>query len=675
MTLLTPEWSRDLRRRTSDPSFSVARKALDQRLSEYHRFLPQVPVRQAGYYHDFFCPEHAVQLIYDPRDPHHHVCPVDGAVHSGEPYDSAWRWSLNDMLSDAALKLAYRSHLAGGRGEQAQADRDLSGRILLTYAERYQHMEPPPLDHINHPGVVTWSGLDESVWLIRMCWAFALLEEMLPEGAADRLARQMFRPGAEHIRQIRWPEIHNATNWNNAALATLALVLEDEDLLEVALGGDLGLEPQLTQGVSRDGIWWEGSLSYHYYMLDAVVWTLRILRASGRSFDDGGILKRMFLAPILISFPDLKLPAVNDCWYFIGLQQRVGHGIPEADGFYETAHGWFRDPVFAWVLQQNYENRPRSCFEALLDGAREIPSGEEPEWKSLHLEDLGFAVLRGQDRENGSHLIFKAGPDGGVHGHHDQLRIQLFANGSPWLPDLGTPGYGIELNDTWYQQTASHATALVDGLSQPLAEGKFNRYEADDRYTLCDASVSWEEGAYAGVEMRRILLWRDHYFVDLLQVRCPTVRDLDWVSQVRGKRTGEPVELSPAPPLTGDGGYAHVRLEGQVPETTNPRLRWRHQGGNLDLYLLETSGRMFLGSAPSNPASETLSTCIRRRTAADATFVSVFVPYGQNRPSPVRSASSRHGGDGSRNVIVATDRGVDEWTLGTDPGEVRLETT
>ncbi len=675
MTLLTPEWSRDLRRRTSDPSFSVARKALDQRLSEYHRFLPQVPVRQAGYYHDFFCPEHAVQLIYDPRDPHHHVCPVDGAVHSGEPYDSAWRWSLNDMLSDAALKLAYRSHLAGGRGEQAQADRDLSGRILLTYAERYQHMEPPPLDHINHPGVVTWSGLDESVWLIRMCWAFALLEEMLPEGAADRLARQMFRPGAEHIRRIRWPEIHNATNWNNAALATLALVLEDEDLLEVALGGDLGLEPQLTQGVSQDGIWWEGSLSYHYYMLDAVVWTLRILRASGRSFDDGGILKRMFLAPILISFPDLKLPAVNDCWYFIGLQQRVGHGIPEADGFYETAHGWFRDPVFAWVLQQNYENRPRSCFEALLDGAREIPSGEEPEWKSLHLEDLGFAVLRGQDRENGSHLIFKAGPDGGVHGHHDQLRIQLFANGSPWLPDLGTPGYGIELNDTWYQQTASHATALVDGLSQPLAEGKFNRYEADDRYTLCDASVSWEEGAYAGVEMRRILLWRDHYFVDLLQVRCPTVRDLDWVSQVRGKRTGEPVELSPAPPLTGDGGYAHVRLEGQVPETTNPRLRWRHQGGNLDLYLLETSGRMFLGSAPSNPASETLSTCIRRRTTADATFVSVFVPYGQNRPSPVRSASSRHGDDGSRNVIVATDRGVDEWTLGTDPGEVRLETT
>ena len=54
MTLLTPEWSRDLRRRASDPSFSAAREALDQRLAEYHRFLPQVPTHQAGYYHDFF---------------------------------------------------------------------------------------------------------------------------------------------------------------------------------------------------------------------------------------------------------------------------------------------------------------------------------------------------------------------------------------------------------------------------------------------------------------------------------------------------------------------------------------------------------------------------------------------------------------------------------------------
>ena len=150
MTLLTPEWSRDLRRRAADACFAPARDALDRRLAGYHEFLPQVPVRQAGYYHEFFCPKHAVQFVYNPREPYRHLCPVCGAFYSGEPYDSAWRWSVNDMLSDAALKLAFRCHVAGGEGEQARADRDLSSRILSTYAERYQHMESPPLDHPNH---------------------------------------------------------------------------------------------------------------------------------------------------------------------------------------------------------------------------------------------------------------------------------------------------------------------------------------------------------------------------------------------------------------------------------------------------------------------------------------------------------------------------------------------
>ena len=284
-----------------------------------------------------------------------------------------------------------------------------------------------------------------------MVWAYALLEGSLSQSVREKLARKLFRPAAEHLHRVRWPEIHNVTNWNNAALATLAVVLKDDDLLKLALGGSLGLRAQLQQGVSEDGIWWEGSLSYHYYMLNAVVWTMRILRATDRPFDDGGILKRMFLTPILISLPDLKLPSLNDCWHFIGLLDKVGHGIPEAEGFYETAFAWFRDPAFAWVLQQNYRLRPRTCFEALLEGVEEVPPGEPPESKSLHLADLGCAVLRSSTQERQSYLFLKAGPGGGEHGHLDQLRIQFFAGGASIIPDLGTPGYGIGLNQSWYR--------------------------------------------------------------------------------------------------------------------------------------------------------------------------------------------------------------------------------
>ena len=66
---------------------------------------------------------------------------------------------------------------------------------------------------------------------------------------------------------------------------------------------------------------------------------MRVLRATGRSFDDGGIIHKMLSAPIALAYPDLTLPAVHDCWYFIALTGEVGHGIPDAAGFYEKALG------------------------------------------------------------------------------------------------------------------------------------------------------------------------------------------------------------------------------------------------------------------------------------------------------------------------------------------------
>ena len=677
MTLLSPEWSRIVRSKAGLPAFVAALEALDTWADAYHQFLPPVPEQQAGYYHDFFCPDHAIQLSFDPRSPHSHACPVDGAEFRGEPFDSAWLWSVNDMLSDAALKLSFRSHLKAGSGEAGrERDQVLATGILEGYAERYLEMRPAPTQYDPHPGVVTWQGLDESVWIIRMAWAYALLEDSLVQSVRERLARKLFRPAAEHLHRVRWPEIHNVTNWNNAALATLAQVLKGDDLLEDALGGSLGLRAQLRQGVSEDGIWWEGSLSYHFYMLDAVVWTLRILRATDRSFDDGGILKRMFLTPILISLPDLRLPSLNDCWHFIGLLDRAGHGIPQAEGFYETAFAWFRDPVFAWVLQQNYRRQPRASFEALLEGVEEVPPGEPPPSRSRHLVDLGCAILRSSEsRGKESYLFLKAGPGGGEHGHLDQLRIQFFAGGASIIPDLGTPGYGIGLNQTWYRHTASHSTAMVDGQPQPLTDGRFNRFLVEDSYTLADASVCWSEGLYRGVQMRRVILWRENYFIDLFQVTDHSDRDIDWICHVRGRLTGSFFDSGLDQDLKFENVSAHTQVKTSCEESQRRLLRWRCEGGFLDLILLCPEGHLVLGTSPSNPASEELSTIIRRRRAAETTFLSVFsfAPDGEDPAVQRVEGGQLEGGD--RRLILKTSSGSDEWTMGTDPGEVSLQTS
>ena len=674
MTLLAPAWSEAVRAKAKLPAFAFALQALDSRVDSYRRSLPAIPEQQAGYYHEFFCPQHAVQLRFDPDSPNRHICPVDGAEFRGESFDSAWLWSVNDMLSDAALKLAFRSHLgATATGRQDDLDRNLAKDILDGYAQRYLHMKPAPTQYDPHPGVVTWQGLDESVWVIRMAWAYALLGETLSRPDREELARKLFRPAAEHLYRVRWPEIHNVTNWNNAALATLAVVLGDDNLLEDALGGPLGLRSQLQQGVSEDGIWWEGSLSYHFYMLDAVVWTVRILRSTGRSFEDDGTLQRMFFTPILISLPDLRLPSLNDCWHFIGLTDKVGHGIPEAEGFYETAYAWFQDPAFAWILQQNYSSRPRVCFEVLLEGAEDLPPGEPPSWEGRHLTDLGCAVLRSSGaRENQNYLFLKAGPGGGEHGHLDQLRIQFHAGGNPVVPDLGTPGYGIGLNETWYRHTASHSTVMLDGQPQPLSEGRFDNFRVSPSFTVAEASVSWNEGLYQGVEMRRVILWRDGYFIDLFQVTSPDQRDIDWVCHVKGKPNGLPLESENWRRCRPEHVSEHTQVEGSVQESELPRLRWRCQGGFLDLDLLSPGCLLLLGSSPSNPASDQLSTLIRRSRSKETTFLSVFSYSRVGQEPMVHSVDAGRQEDGGWVLDLDTPSGSEKWTIGSDPGEVRL---
>src|SRR5262245_11147636 len=552
MTFPTPEWSAIIRRKAAAQAFAAARAALDARAAAYLDYLPPFPPHQAGYYHDFFCPEHAVALVFDPSCGTPHVCPADGAVFQGEPFDSAWLWSVNDMLSDAALRLALRAFLRGGPG----ADAVRAAQVLTGYARRYRNLPPAPKSNPACPGVVTFTALDESVWVVRLSWAFALLQGMLTSDDADLILRELLLPAAEHILRVRWPEVHNVTCWNNAALVALGLALGEERFVAAGVEAPLGRAGELAQGVRNDGLWWECSLSYHYYTLAAMVWTVRSLEAGGCRFTGDATLRRMFSAPVLLALPDLTLPAVNDCWYSIGLTGEVGHGIPDAAGFYETAYARYGDPEFAWVLERNYGTRPRAGLEVLLDGVERIEGARAPQASSRVLRGSGLAVLRsGADSSAASCLVLKAGPDGGVHGHPDQLAIQLYAAGARLVPDLGTAGYGIALNDGWYRQSGSHSTVLIAGRSQPPASGRIGQVESRGDFELVSASVLWDDGPFAAAEMRRTVFACENYFIDCFEVRLPDECAIDWVLAGRG-RLGQDPAGAPCAELEGDCGYA-----------------------------------------------------------------------------------------------------------------------
>ena len=414
-------------------------------------------------------------------------------------------------------------------------------------------------------------------------------------------------------------------------------------------------------------MWWEGSSSYHFYTLAALIAHVQVAENVGVDLQAAKRLRAMFRAPVLLALPDFRLPATNDCWYFSSLLSDVCHGVPPAEGFYEVAYGWHRDPDFARILQRNYAGRARTAVEALLYGEDLPVSARGLKTESAVLKPSGMAILRSREAiDRQSCVLLKYGPHGGGHGHPDKLSVSFYARGNPVAVDLGTPGYGVGLNESWYRQTISHNTVTVDGRSQPPAEGRLLNVDVRRAhgFEVVDASVSWAKAPYAGVSMRRVILWTDSYFWDVFRVAAPRECRMDWVCRFQADRRGR-TGLSQRGPvrLSGDG-YDHVRKPVAFAPEEMVSLEWGLSQGGVGAFLPEESGtRVIVGEAPLQPATETGDLLIRRRIARETTFVAL-VHHWDTAPAVSRvEAAGRDGHGGATGFLVQAGDETHLWTM------------
>lgn len=629
MTLLSDgDWQR-IRQRAGLPTFAPAMQRLRAEVADFLARPVTVPAQPGGYYHDYFCPEHGVELRFDPAAPHGHTCPIDNRVWQGERFDAAWRWFVNNRLAESAIRLALLWRL---EGDLAHLEPVI--RTLIGYAERYATYQQTPRTVAN-PGVATYTTLDESVWVLPLAWAYEIVRDELAPSQQRLIQEQLFLPVAEHLIRHHFGGIHNFACWHNAAIGTLGVVLGRDDLIEFALHSDFGCEQQLAQGVLADGLWFEGSFSYHFYTLYAL---LTLAKATHhlptRDLRVRPELRLMLLAPIQSAYPDGSLPATNDCWYFTSTLADCCHGVPPAPAFYEIGYAWFDEPAFGQTLQRAYQQTPRDSLDALLFGSDDLPSAIGEPLPSTLLPASGYAILRSDapvlNADEQRYLLLKYGPHGGGHGHPDKLNLLLYANGQRFSPDLGAPGYGLELFESWYRQTASHNTVTVDGQSQPEASGELRLFQGEGPFQVADAAVSWpdETGVYAGVSMRRVVLARPDYFLDIFTVEAPETHRFDWLCRTVGNlHTALP--LGEYPGIDAEGqGYQHIDRARRAVSSEDWQAEWRLSTGGLAIFApAAQDGEVLTGVTPGNPPADQAVTLIQRRFGTTAIFVTLFHPY------------------------------------------------
>jgi len=634
--------SRELERlaqRARSADFRPAIDRLRREANEFYAMGLSVPENPGGYYHDYTCPDHGVEMHFDPHRPTEHRCPVDQAHFTGEKFDAAWRWFANHHLAEGSFRLAVLWRAEGG-----DRHRETVRGILLGYAARYESYRSWPNPGQN-PGIATYTTLDESVWSIPLAWAFSLIAETLSPEESDEIVSKLLVPVAEHLKRRRYAGIHNFTCWHNGAISTLGRVSGRADLVRFALEDKLGQRSQLREGMLADGLWYEGSMSYHFYSVWAILVSVLAFRhESATDIRRDESVRKSLLAPLACACADGTLPATNDCWYFISVLADCCHGVPPAPDYYEIAFTLFGDPAFATTLHRTYATARRDSVFTLLFGADVLPRPPAEARTSVNLPASGLAILR---PPGGVELLLKYGPHGDHHGHPDKLSLMGWAPGWKFSPDLGTPGYGVASLETWYRQTLSHNTVLIDGESQPPAHGRLLSFGPNSAVVEVDLE---------GVKLRRAVFAKSEYFIDVFMVDCGSARSVDWIYHNAGTLAGGS-SSEPVASIAGGIAYQHLGGIRKHAAAGAMKFQWREEPFGLRLWQPAESGeQVFTGTSPSNPPTVPYGFLLRRRTRARTTFLSVLHP--QRGEPLVQDVEFPEGGG----IVVHLSGRTDRWT-------------
>ncbi|MGL6312460.1 heparinase II/III domain-containing protein [Vibrio sp. WXL103] len=564
----------------------------------------------------YFCPEHGVRLTWDRDKPESHCCPVDGKEFTGEPYDGAWwRW-LNGLNAKACYDLGLLWHLTD---EPIYLEK--VREILLAYATYYPDYEVHGGIPYNGPGKANAQTLCEANCHIDLARGYDFIKQALTTEEQEKIEQRLLREGAEFLMEHRTAQLHNHEMKINATIGVIGLLLDDQRYLEFALNTEYGIHYQLDNGGIGEGMWFEGSIHYHYYALQALLNFEKMACNTPYSVASNPNYLKLLKFPLQLVMNTGDFPRLNDC---IAGQEKLVHAH-----LFEFAYKQTPCEEFARVLASIYQNISRENIDALLYGVDELPDAQPLQCQSIHAPGAGITIAHDSEMDNA--MLLKHAPYGGEHDHYDRLGLILVRDGVEILPDLGTTGYGAELHYGYYKNTATHNTLVVNQQNQSPINPELLAFAETEQYTLVDTRVDWSQApatvdshtivqwdskAYQDVAFRRTMLWFGDMAVELNHIDNPHQQQLDLTYHVRGEHQVNSLRESIDNPLQGPlARMTSTQLvKGQSRFTQGYDIA--NQAAYNQHFVCDSDVDVLTGYAPDNPATSDLAYSLIRSTQA-----------------------------------------------------------
>jgi len=559
--------------------------------------------------------------------------------------------------------------------------------MLFEYARLYPTLPIHPKPRSYARGKLFWQCLNDSNWLVYTSQAYDCIYDYLTKEERNILEADLFRPFADHISKDNpqfFNRVHNHSTWGNVAVGMIALVMEDDSLLQRALyglkdvdidktlkdndggfinkDGKTGFFANLDEPFSPDGYYTEGPYYQRYAMYPFLIFAqalqnkrpdLKVLE-----YKDGVLLKGVN-ALLNLSNANGEFFLLNDAQK--GMSYYNTSLVSAVDIAY---HFGGNNPELLSIAEKQGEV---TLDDSGLSVALGIKEGRAKPFnkKSIELSDGAngdegaVGILRSDDLE----LVFKYTAHGLSHGLYDKLSFALFENGQEAVQDYGMSRYVnieqkgggnyLKENKTWAKQSISHNTLIQNETSH--FNGKYdigsqhhsNSYIFNTENKNLQVASAKEENAYPGTKMQRtIVAIKDNddskpYLLDILKVVSNQTNQYDLPFYYLGQlmQTNFDYSKLDSPLVLGkDNGYQHLYKEANaVSNGDNIKLTWL-LNNRFYSYSAVTSNNdeIMLGRIGANDPDYNLrnepTLILRKKDAQNIVFASVIESHGTYDP-------------------------------------------
>ena len=597
----------ELTRFKADAAQAGSRAAMVKRADEILARGLTLPEQSGQWCFYYACPKEGAGLVAESAD--RHVCPKCKAVYTDERICAAYRTTRHDQFNSDCLDLAYASVITADPKYGTPVIAHLL-KLAALYPTWTKH------DRWGRTGILAVVGgrrycqlLDEATSVIKLARAYDLVAASLSISPADRKTIEdgIFRYIIGDLRTGSWfvGRRNNHQTWFNAASATVGVAIGDAELVHGAIWDKGGLLWQLDNSVTGDGIWYEGTISYHFYALTAIQDTLTAAQRVGIDFKDNARLRSLWQGPLNMAWPDGAFPALHD---------GDPANLANYRSYFDWAAAYFGDPQFALSVT----------------GAKSA-GGDVPRLSSTVLKDIGIVMLRRGTQADAAAAMIDYGIHGDHHGHPDKLNLLLFAHGTEFLLDPGRISYSVPEYESWCRTTVAHNTLVINGANQQPTTGALWYFDEMPARSAC---LTASDDAYPGWSMRRFLLLTDAYVLDVFAVTGTTTAQFDLVTHCRRAVPARPLNLAPFTAFGTGAGYQHL-TDGQrllEPPGSGPLLTAVANGAatgqpppRLTIYVADLgTPDLLLGTGIGVRLDEKVPVLIRRSKAKEAVFVTLY---------------------------------------------------